>query len=445
MNIDKNFFNNFNNLLYIQSIEIIQQNLKNSDEWIFKNYKIDETLKEFKDYKVKEIKPRTLTILNGKITFKRRKYYKINPETGKEEYIFPLDKLLGIEKWQRIDNSVKEKILSFIGKKKTYQDILDTMEHVKICIKTISNIMKNAKTDKEYYLNKTDKKIKIPHTLYIQIDGTYLKMWNEKKKGKEKIKKHSIFSTVHTGFDKAKSTKKRPVIQDKLGVIELDNIPEYIKKNSKLTNFVNKLLTLITSYYDVNDNIEFMVLGDGALWIKNIVKFIQEYFPKNKVHYTIDKFHLTSRFKKLYPYQSKNKENRETYHKAVDYFFNAKYEELLECLENSASFIKESKMKFLKETIKLIKNNEEGVRNQTLWNNIGCHIEGDISHYCKGVLLKKATYHEKTLKNKLNTSMMNFKNKINLFNTNEPLEENRINYSVNNFVNNNLQPNLYFY
>ncbi len=247
-----------------------------------------------------------------------------------------MDKLLGIKKWQRIDNSVKEKILSFIGNKKTYQDILDTMEHVKICIKTISNIMKNAKTDKEYYLNKTDKKTKIPHTLYIQIYGIYLKMWNKNKKGKEKIKKHSIFSTVYTGFDETKSTKKRPVIKDKLGVIELDNIPEYIKKNSKLTNFVNKLLTLITSYYDINNNIEFMVLGYGAPWIKNIAKFIQEYFPKNKVHYTIDKFHLTSRFKKLYPYQSKNKQNKETYHKAVDYFFNAKYEKLLECLENSA-------------------------------------------------------------------------------------------------------------
>ncbi len=98
INIDENFFNNFNILLDKQSIEIIQQSLEDCDEWIFKNYKIDETLKEFKDYKVKEIKPRTLTILNGKITFKRRKYYKINPETGKEEYIFPLDKLLGIEK-----------------------------------------------------------------------------------------------------------------------------------------------------------------------------------------------------------------------------------------------------------------------------------------------------------------------------------------------------------
>ncbi|WP_253301057.1 hypothetical protein [Spiroplasma endosymbiont of Phyllotreta cruciferae] len=90
--------------------------------------------------------------------------------------------------------------------------------------------MKNAKIDKEYYLNKTDKKIKVPYSLYIQIDGTYLKMWNEKKTGKKKIKKHSIFSTVHTGFDEKKSTEKRPVIANKLGVIELDNIPEYIKK-----------------------------------------------------------------------------------------------------------------------------------------------------------------------------------------------------------------------
>ncbi|PQM29901.1 hypothetical protein [Spiroplasma poulsonii] len=49
------------------------------------------------------------------------------------------------------------------------------MEHVKICIKTISNIMKNAKTDKEYYLNiKLIKKINTD-TLYIQIDGTFLK------------------------------------------------------------------------------------------------------------------------------------------------------------------------------------------------------------------------------------------------------------------------------
>ncbi|MGL5205158.1 MAG: Mbov_0401 family ICE element transposase-like protein, partial [Metamycoplasmataceae bacterium] len=265
INIDKYFISNSIDFLDKQNIDIIQQNLENYDKWIFKNYKNDKILKEFK---VKEFKTKTLTTLKGKIAFKRRRYYKINPETGKEEYLFPLDKLLGLEKWQRIDNSVKEKILSFIGEKKRYQDILDTMEYVKICIKTISNIMKNAITDQKYYINKIDQKIKIPHTLYIQIDGAYLKMWNYKKQKKQRIKKHVIFSTVHTGFDETKYTFKRPVIANKLGIIELDNIPEYIKKYCKLTSFVNKLLLLITSYYDINDNVEIMVLGDGAPWIK---------------------------------------------------------------------------------------------------------------------------------------------------------------------------------
>lgn len=121
-------------------------------------------------------------------------------------------------------------------------------------------------------------------------------------------------------------------------------------------------------------------------------------------------------------------------------FFNAKYEELLQCLENSKSFISDTKLNFLNKTITLIKNNEEGVKNKTLWNNVGCHIEGDISHYWKDAMVKKAIYSEKTIRNKLNSSLREFKNKINLFNTNEPLEENRINYSVNN-----LQRNLYFY
>ncbi|WP_374696864.1 hypothetical protein [Spiroplasma endosymbiont of Polydrusus formosus] len=63
------------------------------------------------------------------------------------------------------------------------------MEHVKISLMTIFNIMKNAKTDEEYYVNKTNKKIDIPYTLYIQMEGTYLKMLDAKKKKKQKIRK----------------------------------------------------------------------------------------------------------------------------------------------------------------------------------------------------------------------------------------------------------------
>ncbi|WP_369123222.1 Mbov_0401 family ICE element transposase-like protein [Spiroplasma poulsonii] len=326
------------------------------------------------------------------------------------------------------------------------KDILDTMEHVKISLMTVSNIMKNAKTDEEYYFNKSNKKIDIPHTLYIQMDGTYLKMLDSTKQGRKKIKKHTIACTVHTGYDEEKYTVKRPVIANKLGVFEMDNIPDYLKKEANLKPVLIKLFTLIETHFKLTPNIEIMILGDGALWIKNTKNFMRQYFPKNKIHYTIDKFHLTSRFKKLYPYQSKNKENREIYHKAVDNFYNGKYEGLLQCLEDSKSFISDAKLIFLNKTIRLIKNNKEGIENQTLWNNIGCDIEGDISHYWKGTIIKKAIYSEKTIRNKLNASMMGLKNKINLFNTNEQLlEENKFNYSVNNFVNNNLQKNLYFY
>ncbi|WP_374696885.1 hypothetical protein [Spiroplasma endosymbiont of Polydrusus formosus] len=74
-------------------------------------------------------------------------------------------------------------------------------------------------------------------------------------------------------------------------------------------------------------------------------------------------------------------------------------------------------------------------------------MEDDIFHYLKGTIIKKTIYSKKkTIINKLNASMMGLKNKIDLFNISEQLlEENKFNYSVNNFVNNNLQPSLYFY
>ncbi len=34
-------------------------------------------------------------------------------------------------------------------------------------------------------------------------------MWNENKKVKEKIKKHSIFLNVNNGFEEEKSTEKK--------------------------------------------------------------------------------------------------------------------------------------------------------------------------------------------------------------------------------------------
>ncbi|WFG97537.1 UPF0236 family protein [Spiroplasma citri] len=338
-------------------------------------------------------------------------------------------------------NDVKKRILLFLSDDKKYRDILDALEQAKISLMTISNTIKNATTNDKYYINNTNIKINVPHTLYIQVDGTYLKMkmWY----GGKKIKKHTLISTVHTGYDQEKSTEKRHVIANKLGVYEIDNIPIYISKKTKLTRFVVKLILLIISNYNIQDDTEIMILGDGADWIKGVKKVIANRFPNNKVHYTIDKFHLKSRFENLFPFQSKTAEIKEIFDNAIYYFYNGKYEELLQCLKESKPFISDSKKEYFIKTINLIKNNEEGIKNQTLWNNIGCHMESDISHCAKGIFSKKGIYSEKNVKNKLNTSMIKLRKNIKDFKKSEqPPENNSILY--NNF-NKTEQQNLHLY
>ncbi|WP_310612864.1 hypothetical protein [Spiroplasma citri] len=199
---------------------------------------------------------------------------------------------------------------------------------------------------------------------------------------------------------------------------------------------------MIISNYNIQDDTEIMILGDGANWIKGVKKDIANRFPNNKVHYTIDKFNLVKRFKDLLPHRRIIKENKETFKQVVDYFYNGKYYELLQCLKESKSFIPISK-KFLRETINLIKNNEEGIKNQTLWNNIGCHMEGDVSHYGKGIFSKKGIYSEKNVKKIVNTSMIKLRNNIKDFKQSEkPPENNSILY--NNF-NKNEQQKLRLY
>ncbi|RUO86197.1 hypothetical protein, partial [Spiroplasma endosymbiont of Megaselia nigra] len=166
--------------------------------------------------------------------------------------------------------------------------------------------------------------------------------------------------------------------------------------------------------YDINEDTKILILSDGEKQIKKIYKAVKAKYKNNTVSYSLDRFHLISIFKKIYPYQSKNKENRETYHKVVDYFYNGKYEELLKCLEDSKSFISDAKLDLLNKAITLIKNNKEGIKNQTLEYNIGCHAEGDISHYIKAVKGRGAKiYCKETFMNMLIASMLRLNSKTN--------------------------------
>ncbi len=82
----------------------------------------------------------------------------------------------------------------------------------------------------------------------------------------------------------------------------------------------------------------------------------------------------------MFPNRKKNRIHRLKYKLSKIYFFTGNYETLLYFLICNLPYVIDNKKKFLLKNIELIKNNKEGIENQALEDNIGCHTEGSISH-----------------------------------------------------------------
>nr|CAK98467.1 hypothetical protein n-terminal and c-terminal truncated [Spiroplasma citri] len=196
--------------------------------------------------------------------------------------------------------------MSFIGDGKRYKDILHTTENTNISERTISNIFKNADLEgTDYISNKNNNKIKIPNNiLYIQIDGAFEPMWENKKRVENKI----FLATMHVGVDEEKSTKTRIKMKKKKGVFQMMN------KNDKsnIYNFIDKIFKSMDTY-DINEDTKILILSDGEKQIKKIYKAIKAKYKNNTVSYSLDRFHLVKRFKDLFSYRNRNKIHRLKY------------------------------------------------------------------------------------------------------------------------------------
>lgn len=217
---------------------------------------------------------------------------------------------------------------------------------------------------------------------------------------------------MHIGIDEEKSTKTRKVIKKKKGVFQIMDKTTKNEKSS-FNNFIDKIFELMNTY-DINENTIILVLSDGEKQIKKIYKAIKIKYQNNTVSYSLDKFHLVKRFKDLFPYRNRNKIHRLKYKLAKIYFFTGNYEALLDFLICYLPYVIDNKKKFLLETIELIKNNKDGIENQALEYNIGCHVEGDVSHYIKAVKGRGAKiYCKETFNNMLIAAMLRLNSRIN--------------------------------
>lgn len=396
-------------------VEDITKKLIEKDDELFK---ITKENPEYQKYKIKEKRNKTIITKRCLVTIPRRRYYYFDEILKRKVYVFLLDEYLGIKKWQRTENSLREKILSFMGDGKRYSDVIDTVADSKISNMTISNIYKNVDLDKIDYIhiNQSNKIDITGDTIYVQADGTFQTMRDDKTK--EKLKEHILISSIHTGFDKEKSTEKRPVIENKKGVFEMNNIPHKIKNLTNIKVFTNKVIEAMYSY-NIKKDTKILVLGDDANYIETIANAIAKEFKYNILDVSLDKYHLVKKFEHLWSYRKRNKMQEIKYNIAKHYFYNGKYDELLDLLNSLLPYIVGNKRSYLLKTIKYIKNNEKGIRNQILPNNIGCHMEGDISK-AKSIKGRGGKiYNKLTFNNLLIASMIKTNSETNMKNNKE--------------------------
>ncbi|RUO86912.1 UPF0236 family transposase-like protein [Spiroplasma endosymbiont of Megaselia nigra] len=284
-------------------IEDITKKLIEKDYELFKMTKENP---EYQKYKIKEKRNKTIITKRCRVTISRRRYYYFDEILKRNVYVFLLDEYLGIKKWQRTENSLREKILSFMGDGKRYRDVIDTVANSKISNMTISNIYKNVDLDKIDYIhiNQSNKIDITGDTIYVQADGTFQTMRDDKTK--EKLKEHILISSIHTGFDKEKSTEKRPVIKNKKGVFEMNNIPHKIKNLTNIKVFTNKVIEAMHSY-NIKKDTKILVLGNGANYIETIANSIAKEFKNNILDVSLDKYHLVKKFEHLLSYRKRNK------------------------------------------------------------------------------------------------------------------------------------------
>ncbi|MGL5268343.1 MAG: Mbov_0401 family ICE element transposase-like protein [Spiroplasma sp.] len=309
-------------------------------------------------------KSRTIITIYGPITFKRRVYKYWNKT--KYHYVFLADKNLQIEKYSRVTSHLKFKILEQIATGKRQRDICDMFAFVSLTRATISNIINSFNFQNSFEeLAKNIVRIKIPKYLYVNMDETFIRLRKNNKMQKYRIR----LVTFHTGYNQNLSTEKRKVLDNKRVYFKI--LPISMKINT--AKFMNVLKEFARKFYFNIDDIKVIIGGDGAPWIR------EAYNYWSNATYVLDKFHAV-RYLKQICFDSKT----QIYQKNKKTFEMGKSSELINQLRQL--IVKSEKEQKLVKIINYFAKNILGIENQSLEENIGVNVEGDISHVVKWLL-----------------------------------------------------------
>lgn len=331
-----------------------------------------EDAKRKKQYESVRFSEKSLVTKNGKIKFERR-YYKDN-ETG--ENICLTDRVIGLEKGERIDKRVKSEIIRKANDQSYSKSGKFVVPEIEISATTVMRNVRKNEWKMEIEERKEEDKIKAKN-IFIQVDENHVKQRNKKGCTISKI------ITIYT----RKRTLTKPERIPEVKQVRKELVDKFTF--SGLYKDTQEMWEDVAYYIDCTykkEEIEtIFVMGDGASYIKAGTEWI------DKSVFVLDKFHLEKYINHLnYDEYLKTK-----LQEAIEQYDPVSTENIMnEAIKNVEKEIKEDKklgrnIKRLENRLKKVKDTKTYLLNQ--WDGIeahdkykdkltGCCQEGQVHH-----------------------------------------------------------------
>ncbi len=293
--------------------------------------------------------PRTLVTRFGELEFNRPYYKNIRDN----HYVYILDELLGIEKYERVEGNLKGDILDKAADV-SYQKAAELSTPAYLTRQTVKNIIRETGKIDNLDLEIGEKKE--VDTIYIEADEDHVSL----QTGKNKEMK-----LIYVYDDKIEVNKGRT---------KLENV-RYFTGEMTPEDIWTEVATYIDEAYDLDKVRNIYIAGDGANWIKGGTQIIKD------SKYVLDHYHLSKYIKKITAHLPGLEEPADIEKPLWQFIRRGKKKFALELIDYAIEKTpSESKRNSIKDAKKYILNNWEGINNLFGEEKYRCSAEGHISH-----------------------------------------------------------------
>ena len=379
--------NNYINLLssFDNNMSLFMCNaLINLLEEIDKNY--CKSLERKRKYHIKYKASRTILTIFGEITYFRY-FYKSKVNGTCYCYV---DRLLGLKKYDYFDPYIKAEILDYVSD----NNYSKTAEHINSLIgNRISTKEKHKylsrQTVRNVIINETLSKPKINklndvEELYIISDEKWIPTRNNNHK---KVMQKSI--VIFDGFN---INGKRKSLNNKMTF------------SGRNDDFIYDAIDYIENAYDTSKINNFYMLGDGALWIKNL-KYYFNYNSDIEIIQALDKYHFKQNIWRTLP-------DKSVYNALCEYIISDNKDEYKRLISEIIDLYPDRAEK-IEEYKNYILNNWNNIQNLYKYN-LSCPMESQISHTFASYFTSRPKAYNKNTINKLINLRLLKKNKYNI-------------------------------